>query len=357
MNLTFDQLSILESQEFTLYKHFYVDICSDDVLAGILLSKIVYWFGRNKETGNLRVNYIYKGKRCLVKRRCDWWDECRLSERVFDRCMKILKEKNFVISETHKSPFHGNDTAMYIFLNEDILMSTVNKLLFGKSPDSNKNDDKPADIKPHEEFVIPESPNGDSLRELEIPVIPESPNETNQNYEMVIPSYIAMTMFNNNNNTEDDCCCCFSEQDILAKNKLMRENDLPEIVIKEFESTPLEQVQNALLAVEAYEKTKAVPSRIGLIRTAIREAWQPTKPKEEPPEKKIYNQVEIVKTRCEKLYDNYKHLFTATAWFNIVDNCLSLNSPKGTNIIGYLENNCVAILEKFIEKELKHRES
>ena len=67
-------------------KRIYIDIAGEDLIAGILLSQILFWFlpdhdGKHKSCLESDVN----GKYWLVKKREAWWYECRISPKQFDR--------------------------------------------------------------------------------------------------------------------------------------------------------------------------------------------------------------------------------------------------------------------------------
>lgn len=78
-------------------KRCYIDI-SGDLVAGILLSQIIYWYLPSK-SGNSKLKVMRKGEFCLAKNRTDWWEECRISAKQYDRAIQILKDKNLVSVE------------------------------------------------------------------------------------------------------------------------------------------------------------------------------------------------------------------------------------------------------------------
>jgi hypothetical protein len=85
-------------------KKIYVDM-ADDLIAGVLLSQIVYWFLPDKE-GKTKLRVHKDGELWLVKGREDWWDECRIKPRQFDTAFNKLMEKGLVEKKTFK--FDGN---------------------------------------------------------------------------------------------------------------------------------------------------------------------------------------------------------------------------------------------------------
>lgn len=79
-------------------KRIYIDI-AEDLVAGILLSQIVFWhLPDNSGKSKLRVKH--EGHLWIAKNRSDWWDECRITERQYDRAVDILEKKGIVVTDT-----------------------------------------------------------------------------------------------------------------------------------------------------------------------------------------------------------------------------------------------------------------
>lgn len=98
-----------DSRDTIDVKRKYVDI-TGDLVAGVLLSQLVYWYLPSKSGGRPRVQdtpegVLYDGKWWLVKKREDWWDECRITPKQFDRVSEILEQKGYI--QTQKLLFHG----------------------------------------------------------------------------------------------------------------------------------------------------------------------------------------------------------------------------------------------------------
>jgi hypothetical protein len=91
-------------------KRCYIDLAGD-LVTGVLLSQIVYWFLPGK-ADKLRVKR--EDKYWLAKGRKNWWDECRISPKQFDRSIKILQNKGLV--ETRLFKFAGIPT-LHVWLN------------------------------------------------------------------------------------------------------------------------------------------------------------------------------------------------------------------------------------------------
>jgi len=78
------------------FKRLYVDMTAEpdkprsgDPLAGLMLSQIVYYHLPDRR-GHPKLHIERNGYLWLVKRRTDWWDECRLTPKKVDRCLGIL---------------------------------------------------------------------------------------------------------------------------------------------------------------------------------------------------------------------------------------------------------------------------
>ncbi|MBD2532935.1 hypothetical protein H6G97_26500 [Nostoc flagelliforme FACHB-838] len=101
-------------------KRCYVDVAGGDLIAGILLSQIIYWHLPDHE-GQSRLRIERDGYKWLAKKRDDWWKECRITPRQFDLATKLLQSKNLIKTATYK---FGNSPIKHIridwenFLNE-----------------------------------------------------------------------------------------------------------------------------------------------------------------------------------------------------------------------------------------------
>jgi len=98
-------------------KKVYIDI-AEDLVAGVLLSQIIYWYLPDQE-GKTKLRVERDGQLWLVKGREDWWEECRISPKQFDRAIAILQKKGLVEKKIFK--FNGNPTT-HIRLNFDVLI-------------------------------------------------------------------------------------------------------------------------------------------------------------------------------------------------------------------------------------------
>ncbi|HDR8110445.1 TPA: conserved phage C-terminal domain-containing protein [Bacillus cereus] len=110
----------------------YVDI-TEDLIAGILLGQIVYWYMPN-EQGKSKLRVKKNGEFWLAKSREDWKDEIRITPKQYDRAIKILISKRLV--EVQKFKFNGAPTN-HIKLNISEVTQRVKSILtFGENPNS-----------------------------------------------------------------------------------------------------------------------------------------------------------------------------------------------------------------------------
>ena len=80
--------------------HKYIDI-TGDLIEGTLLSRIIYWFTPDKN-GRSKIRVVKDGKLWIAKQRKDWWEEIRITERQYDKAIKGLEQKGFVVLAKYK---------------------------------------------------------------------------------------------------------------------------------------------------------------------------------------------------------------------------------------------------------------
>ncbi len=99
------------------FKKIYCDI-ADDVIAGLMLSEIVYWYLPSKNgKSKLRVerdDYLW-----IVIRREDWWNRIRVSARQADKAIGRLIERGVIKKEIYK--FNGEPTTHLRIVEEKFL--------------------------------------------------------------------------------------------------------------------------------------------------------------------------------------------------------------------------------------------
>ncbi len=80
--------------------HAYIDIAGG-LVEGTLLGKIMYWFSPDKN-GTIRAQIKKDGEYWIAKKRSDWWDEIRITDRQYDRAIKSLLDKNIIVIAKYK---------------------------------------------------------------------------------------------------------------------------------------------------------------------------------------------------------------------------------------------------------------
>lgn len=81
-------------------QHMYIDI-TDDLIQGTLLARILYWFAETKDHKS-KVRIFKDGFFWIAKQRKDWWEEIRITERQYDKAIKGLEEKKFIVLAKYK---------------------------------------------------------------------------------------------------------------------------------------------------------------------------------------------------------------------------------------------------------------
>jgi hypothetical protein len=88
---------------------------ASDLVAGIMLSQIVYWHLPDRE-GRSRLRVERDGRQWIARARTEWWDECRISPREADKALQALRRRNLV--ETRLFRFDGAPTT-HLSINQE----------------------------------------------------------------------------------------------------------------------------------------------------------------------------------------------------------------------------------------------
>lgn len=120
------------SRETIDFKTIYVDIANGDIISGLLLSQIIFWFLPDKN-GRSKLRAYKDGKYWLAKQRTDWYGEIRVSPKQYDRAIKILEDLGLVVVDN--SLFNGKKTP-FIWLNGEILAQKVSEILLRRTESS-----------------------------------------------------------------------------------------------------------------------------------------------------------------------------------------------------------------------------
>jgi len=89
------------------FKRIYVDMAGD-LIAGLMLSQLVYWCLLPDAKGKSRLRVFRDGHMWAAKSRSAWWDEIRLSPKQADRAIRILVNRGLVVRMN--SLFNGKRT-------------------------------------------------------------------------------------------------------------------------------------------------------------------------------------------------------------------------------------------------------
>lgn len=111
-------------------KKIYIDMAGD-LVAGVLLSQIVFWHLPDKRN-QTKLRVTKSGKRWIAKARYEWWDECRITPKQVDRALKLLRDQGLI--ETKNYRFDGAPT-VHIRIVQDAFINTWQTLV--KAPEEN----------------------------------------------------------------------------------------------------------------------------------------------------------------------------------------------------------------------------
>jgi hypothetical protein len=156
---SFDHFLLWEqaSRDAIMVKRVYIDMAGD-VIAGLMLSQIIYWHLPNDQ-GQSRLRVYKDDCYWLAKGYGDWWDECRLTVDQARRALKILQDKGLVV--TVLKHFNGVPT-VHIRIDQEKFLEALS--LFGLKPES---------IRDISRMGMGNNPNGSGLQ-------PESYKQTLQ---------------------------------------------------------------------------------------------------------------------------------------------------------------------------------
>lgn len=147
-------------------KRCYIDVAGD-LVAGVLLSQIVFWHLRGRD-GQQRLNVQRDGHWWLAKPRTAWWDECRISPKQFDRACGVLDQngKHVIVSAVYR--FHG-ETMKHVRVDWDVFVPVLASVVEAKSGITQTvNPELPKSEVPNPLVVDPRIPESGSPSEREI---------------------------------------------------------------------------------------------------------------------------------------------------------------------------------------------
>jgi hypothetical protein len=147
------------SQDTIDFKRVYVDI-TGDICAGLLLSQVMYWHLPSKE-GKEKRWVEAEGKLWVLKKRHEWWNECRLTPKQFDRAANILHEKG--LAEVKNFKYQGRNTKHIRLIMENVIKAIEGTWKKGQGSDTsqlgNVNSQEGNDTLPKGKCENPENPH------------------------------------------------------------------------------------------------------------------------------------------------------------------------------------------------------
>lgn len=103
----------------------YADM-AEDLIAGLLLSQIVYWYMEPAKDGLSKLRVRKAGYMWFAKQQNDWWDETRLTPKQIKRALTILESKKLIVIEYHR--FKGFRTT-HVRINDPVFLKAYNDTL------------------------------------------------------------------------------------------------------------------------------------------------------------------------------------------------------------------------------------
>lgn len=148
------------------FKTIYVDM-ADDLIAGLLLSQIVYWYLPSKKGGS-KLRVFKDGYYWIAKARHEWWDEIRVRPRQIDRATVILQQKGIIVTRLYR--FNNAPTSHIRIDKEGFLAAWDNAL--ARFDETVKSETPSDPFSPNLQFDLTDSASG--FDETVISDLPES---------------------------------------------------------------------------------------------------------------------------------------------------------------------------------------
>lgn len=106
-------------------KRVYIDMAGD-LVAGIMLSEIVYWHLPSRDGANDKLTVERDGHRWLAVRHEDWWDRVRISPKQAERAISLLARRGLIEKALYK--FDGAPT-VHLRIVETEFLSALSKCI------------------------------------------------------------------------------------------------------------------------------------------------------------------------------------------------------------------------------------
>lgn len=127
-DLSFNDFVVWEqsTRDIIDFKKTYCDVADGDVLAGLVLSEIIYWHLPSSKDGQSKMRIVRDDKEWIACRRYEWWDRTRLTPRQMDRVLSKLTKLGLIEKEVFK--FYGDPT-VHVRLVKDRFMKCWHNIL------------------------------------------------------------------------------------------------------------------------------------------------------------------------------------------------------------------------------------
>lgn len=105
-------------------KRIYIDM-AEDLISGLMLSQIVYWFLPNAY-GASKLRVHKNGEDWIAKTYADWFQECRITKKQATACIQHLENLELIVTDI----FHfGGKRATHIRINSEVFMEKFSRLV------------------------------------------------------------------------------------------------------------------------------------------------------------------------------------------------------------------------------------
>jgi hypothetical protein len=121
------------------FKKTYVDMCGGDLIAGMMLSDLIFWRIPNQK-GEDKRRIEMDNKLWIAVTDEEWFERLRLSKKQARRAKKALEDLGII--ETRIKKFNGAPTT-HFYLNEDDFLTAWSQILYGENTDEGANGNYP----------------------------------------------------------------------------------------------------------------------------------------------------------------------------------------------------------------------
>jgi hypothetical protein len=101
------------------FKKIYVDVAGGDLIAGLMLSQIIYWYLPDKTGQKDKLRVFHDNENWIAKTYKDWWNEIRISKSQAERAIGILVNRGIIEKKVFK--FYGEPTTHIRILKDNFL--------------------------------------------------------------------------------------------------------------------------------------------------------------------------------------------------------------------------------------------